>query len=189
MPSELSCSDYYCAVMLSQCRLVIYPTVIKNHYMDDNETKHRRARLRELIEVAFGGKDAALLHHIQARTGKPANQGELSALQKDDGPRSFGDKKAKTLTDQIGLHRNWFMFPMGTGLDRSSWQVEPSAVSNAHAATAPLAELHAAIAGRRIDRDDLVSLITAAVAERDIPEHIRESIKVLITSSPKKTKG
>ena len=46
--------------------------------MDDSETLHRRARLRELVKVRFGGEQKALLAHILSRTGKAANQGELS---------------------------------------------------------------------------------------------------------------
>ena len=88
--------------------------------MDDRETLNRRARLRELITVCFGGFDKGLLTHILMNTGKSANQGELSALKRDNG-KSFGDKKAKRLTEQIGLHRRWFDFPVGTNISREKW--------------------------------------------------------------------
>lgn len=89
--------------------------------MDDTETLHRRARLRELVDGAFDGTLARLVDHIHAKTGKLPNQAELSTLRRDNGPRSFGDKKAKTLTEQIGLHRRWFDFPIGTNIERTDW--------------------------------------------------------------------
>lgn len=58
--------------------MVIYFSVTENPTMDDSETLHRRARLRELVKVRFGGEQKALLVHILSRTGKAANQGELS---------------------------------------------------------------------------------------------------------------
>jgi len=88
--------------------------------MDDPETLHRRARLRELITVCFDDLDKNLLDYIHMRTGKRPNQGELSSLQQDHG-KSFGDKKARTFTEQIGLHRRWFEFPMGVHLDQTDW--------------------------------------------------------------------
>lgn len=57
------------------------------------------------------------------------NQGEMSALVKDHGGKSFGDKKAKTLTEQIGLHRRWFDLPLGTSLKREDWGAEHPALS------------------------------------------------------------
>ena len=89
--------------------------------MDDQETLHRRARLRELIQERFDGKDANLLRYVEDRTGKKPNQGELSGLQKDNSGRSFGDVKARNLTKQIGLHRRWFDMPLGACLNRSDW--------------------------------------------------------------------
>jgi len=85
--------------------------------MDDSETLHRRARLRELVNVHFGGEQKNLLAYILSRTGKAANQGELSLLMKDNSGNSFGDKKARTLTEQIGLDRRWFDMPVRSGLD------------------------------------------------------------------------
>lgn len=82
--------------------------------MDDSETLHRRARLRELVSNAFGGEQKALLQHIFEKTGKRANQGEMSLLMRDNSGKSFGDKKAKTLTEQIGLPRRWFDLPVGS---------------------------------------------------------------------------
>lgn len=98
--------------------------------MDDAETLHRRMRLRELIQRCFDNRLTDLLTHIQGRTGKAANQGELSALQKDHGPKSFGDKKAKRLTEQIGLHRHWFAMPAGTHLDRGEWMAPPPTLAS-----------------------------------------------------------
>ncbi|MFT0533966.1 S24 family peptidase [Castellaniella hirudinis] len=89
--------------------------------MDDADTRNRRARLRELIAHCFDGRDAALLDHIERRTGKRPNQGELSGLQKDHGPRSFGDKKARTLAEQIGLNRYWFDMTTGARLAQDEW--------------------------------------------------------------------
>lgn len=97
--------------------------------MDDAETLHRRSRLRELIERCFDARLTDLLAHIEARTGKRPNQGELSALQKDHGPKSFGDKKARKLTEQIGLHRHWFAMPAGTHLDREQWMSPPATLN------------------------------------------------------------
>ena len=98
--------------------------------MDDPETLHRRARLRELIERCFSARLIDLIAHIEAKTGKRPNQGELSALQKDHGPKSFGDKKAKTLAEQIGLHRHWFAMPNGSNLQRSEWMTPPSTLTS-----------------------------------------------------------
>lgn len=93
--------------------------------MDDLETKHRRMRLAELVNSCFAGEQVRLLQHIRARTGKEPNQGEISGLMKLDNPsRSFGDKKAKTLTEQIGLHRRWFDFPLGSNLPVDRWMDE-----------------------------------------------------------------
>lgn len=89
--------------------------------MDDRETLHRRARLRELIDHCFDGTIARLADHIRSNSGKNPNQAELSTLRKDNGPRSFGDKKAKNLAEQVGLHRRWFDMPLGYNLDRHLW--------------------------------------------------------------------
>lgn len=112
---------YYQTVIRSQYRLVIYLLVNQNQPMDDKETLHRRARFRELLSACFADSQGALLNHITANGFKP-NQGELSALKKDHGPKSFGDKKAKTLAEQIGLHRRWFDMPLGTWLSPSEWK-------------------------------------------------------------------
>lgn len=66
--------------------------------MDDAETLNRRARLRELIRVCFNDSPSDLLRFVEGRTGKRPNQGELSAISKDHSGKSFGEKKAKTLT-------------------------------------------------------------------------------------------
>jgi hypothetical protein len=96
--------------------------------MDDPETLNRRARLRELIQFAFDGQLVKLINHIEKQTGKKPNQGELSGLRKDNSPsKSFGDKKAKTLTEQIGLHRRWFDMPLGSNLERPRWLDAPDA--------------------------------------------------------------
>lgn len=100
--------------------------------MDDKETLNRRARLRELVASCFDGKDTNLLDHIETRTGKRPNQGEISGLQKDHGPRPFGDKKAKNLTDQVGLQRYWFDLPLGSNLDRDQWEYGLLVMDEAH---------------------------------------------------------
>lgn len=102
---------------------------MKNSAMDDIETSNRRARLRELISFCFNGNQENLLAFIETRTNKRPNQGELSAIQKNDG-KSFGDKKAKALTEQIGLHRRWFDFPVGTNTNQYEWQNEPKPSGN-----------------------------------------------------------
>lgn len=90
--------------------------------MEDDEARNRRLRLRELIDSCFAGRQKSLIKHIEARTGKAPNQGELSGLAKIDSPsRSFGYDKAKILSEQIGLHRRWFEFPLGTNLLRDKW--------------------------------------------------------------------
>jgi len=99
--------------------------------MDDAETLNRRARLRELISFCFNNKDEDLRQFIKERTDKLPNQGELSAIQKDHG-KSFGDKKAKVLTEQIGLHRRWFDFTLGTNLDQGSWLLDPNLPTSRH---------------------------------------------------------
>lgn len=88
--------------------------------MDDNETLLRRARLRELIDKCFGGVDKNLLDFIERKTGKRPNQGEFSSLKKDGG-KSFGDKKARTITEQVGLHRQWFSMPLGSCVEKQHW--------------------------------------------------------------------
>lgn len=93
--------------------------------MDDKETLNRRARLRELIRECFNGERKQLLAHIFARTKTTQNAGEISSLQKDNGPKSFGDKKAKVLVELIGLNRHWFDMPCGTNLDPSKWMSPP----------------------------------------------------------------
>lgn len=98
--------------------------------MDDAETLHRRLRLRELIDRCFNGRLTDLMSHIEGNTGKRPNQGELSALQKDHGPKSFGDKKARTLSQQIGLHRHWFSMPSGTNLNRGEWLHPPATLTS-----------------------------------------------------------
>ena len=85
--------------------------------MDAPEVLHRRARLRELIEKRFGGRQIDLINHIQDRTDKRPNQGELSALVNDNGNKSFGEKKGWSLAKQIGLSRNWFDLPLGSALE------------------------------------------------------------------------
>lgn len=110
--------------------------------MDDEETRHRRLRLGELVEVCFGGEQKALRQHIASRTSKEPNQGEISGLLKlDNSARSFGDKKAKTLTGQIGLHRRWFDMPLGANLRRDRWLSESATVRTVAEDVARLADL------------------------------------------------
>lgn len=94
--------------------------------MDDAETNNRRARLRELIRECFNDTLADLIRHIAQRTGKAPNQGELSAIQKANSGKSFGDKKAKTLTEQIGLSRRWFDMPIGKNIKQTEWLLSES---------------------------------------------------------------
>lgn len=78
---------------------------------EDEIAKHRRARLRELVREYFNGSTAELIRAIEARTGTRPNQGEMSALQRENSGKSFGEKKARNLEDQIGLARGWFDAP------------------------------------------------------------------------------
>jgi hypothetical protein len=109
---------------------------MKNLAMDDSETLNRRARLRELIRECFGGKDEELLSFIERRTGKRPNQGELSAIKKDNA-KSFGDKKARNLTVQIGLNRRWFDFPVGVNTKKEAWMNDFSPVAGEEQSNAP----------------------------------------------------
>ena len=87
--------------------------------------RHRRIRLRELIDQCFSGQQRALLDFVEKKTGKRPNQGEMSGLTKDDG-KSFGDKKAKALAESIGLNRRWFDLPLGSNLFQSDWLRDPT---------------------------------------------------------------
>ncbi|WP_430434784.1 LexA family protein [Methyloversatilis sp.] len=98
--------------------------------MDDNETLNRRARLRELIRECFGDKQINLIRHVHHRTGEMPNHGEMSVLTKDHSGKSFGDKKAKRLTEQIGMHRRWFDMPLGTNIDPTDWMRDWEGMSN-----------------------------------------------------------
>ena len=66
---------------------------------DKNEIQAlRRQRLRQLIEDRYGGRQSALVEEIGI------NQGELSGLLR---LKSFGEKKARSLEDQLGLPAKW----------------------------------------------------------------------------------
>jgi phage repressor protein C with HTH and peptisase S24 domain len=65
----------------------------------------RRRRLQDWIDQRFGGVQSAFLEDIATRTGKPANQGELSGLL--SGKKSFGEKKARKLEQQAGMPPSW----------------------------------------------------------------------------------
>lgn len=65
----------------------------------------RRRRLQDWIDQRFGGVQSAFLEDIASRTGKPANQGELSGLL--SGKKSFGEKKARKLEQQAGMPPSW----------------------------------------------------------------------------------
>ncbi|SHM05179.1 hypothetical protein SAMN05216428_11280 [Nitrosospira sp. Nsp11] len=60
----------------------------------------RRARLRRLIDERFNGKQTDLLAACNQ------NQGEISGLL--SGKRVFGEKKARTLEDELHLGRGYF---------------------------------------------------------------------------------
>lgn len=115
--------------------------------MDDKETLNRRARLRELIRECFNDKPIELRRHIQARTGVEPNQGELAAIMKPNSGKSFADRKAKKLTEQIGLYRRWFDMPLGTDIDRSKWM-----------SASILPPLHKSIFGAESDIDNNVEV-------------------------------
>jgi ribosomal protein L29 len=138
--------------------------------LDDDETLLRRARFRELIEHCFENKQALLGEHIQAKTGKKANSGELSTLKQDNGPRSFGDKKARALCEQIGLHRQWFAMPLGTNLRREEWLLPPpngNALSTITELTAVMTRL---TSSGRMEETELQGWLTALKAREDGPK-------------------
>lgn|SRR5574343_167954 len=81
---------------------------------DDATTAHRRARLRELVRC-FGGQ-IGLIKMISERSNKEPNQGELSALAKDNSGKSFREVKARNLEKLSGLPTGWFDLPLGTDL-------------------------------------------------------------------------
>lgn len=65
----------------------------------------RRRQLQAWIDDKFAGVQSAFLADIAARTGQPANQGELSGLL--SGKKSFGEKKARKLEEQAGMPAAW----------------------------------------------------------------------------------
>lgn len=152
--------------------------------MDDPETLHRRARLRELVTVTFEGRLTDLLAHIKHRTGKDANQGELSALQSDKGLKSFGDKKAKILTEQIGLPRHWFAQPLGSGLRKTEWTASQALATKTPATDTGTAtpyqvqQLRPSAAAPTLEQ----SLEILALHINQIPESRRDAAKLLLSA-------
>lgn len=65
----------------------------------------RRRQLQAWIDRKFAGVQNSFLADIALRTGKPANQGELSGLL--SGKKSFGEKKARKLEEQAGMPAGW----------------------------------------------------------------------------------
>ncbi len=87
------------------------------HTLDRPAVAHRRARLRELIDHRFDGRQVALVDHVAAMAEKHLNQGLLSSLVKNNSAKAFGEKLAASLAVDCGLPANWFDLPMGTLLD------------------------------------------------------------------------
>lgn len=83
--------------------------------IDRPEVRHRRQRLKELIDLRFGGEQKNLLTHIQDFADVSHNQGEMSGLV--SGTKAFGEKKAARLCELIGLRSGWFDLPLGSGFD------------------------------------------------------------------------
>ncbi|URL59596.1 helix-turn-helix transcriptional regulator [Luteibacter flocculans] len=73
----------------------------------------RRSQLQAWIDEKFAGVQNAFLADIAARTGTPANQGELSGLL--SGKKSFGEKKARKLEGQAGMPAGWLDRPATSG--------------------------------------------------------------------------
>lgn len=92
---------------------------------DDQQTLHRRARLRELVDQVFDGSTAALIRHVENTKGVSPNLGELGRLQKDNSGQSFGEKRARTLCSQIGLSSKWFDMPLGSNATFDTMGIEP----------------------------------------------------------------
>lgn len=93
--------------------------------VDKAQTRNRRLRLKELVDSQFGGEQKALLEHMRLR-GHTHSQPELSSLMKIDGPKSFGEEKARALAEKIGLGALWFDCPLGSYLERYNWQAPAS---------------------------------------------------------------
>ncbi|GAB4059261.1 hypothetical protein [Uliginosibacterium sediminicola] len=136
-------------------------TGTKNPKQDDAEALHRKARLRELLDTCFGGKQAALSQHIEYATGKKPNQGELSQILKDHSGRTFGDDKARALTEAIGLHRRWFEMPLGRNVRKQDWQKDLSGY--------PAPSVRALDARRGPSADIVLQSIAAIAAVAGIP--------------------
>ncbi len=81
---------------------------------------NRRARLRELIEDCYSGRQIDLIRHIQQRTNREPNQGLLSALAKQESGKPFREVKARNLEKDIGLTPGWFDLPVGTDIPGSN---------------------------------------------------------------------
>lgn len=156
--------------------------------MDDKETLHRRARLRELIRECFDGKLVNLLSHIEARTNKAPNQGELSAIQKDNSGKSFGDKKAKTLTTQIGLSRRWFDMPLGSCLSRREWlkDVALPMPTEAEHANSPIQTLYDS--SDKATRDLIDWLLESSISNSISPGTSEKLLALLRDLSPARPK-
>jgi hypothetical protein len=148
---------------------------IKNVRMDDPETLNRRARLRELIRECFHDNGAELLRHIQARTGKPHNPGEMSAICRDDGGKPFGDVKARNLSKAIGLHRRWFDMPLGSNLRPEDWQRDLMHIPSGLTAVQSLPHNLAQLAAGEVDiyEWDTGGSMGAGVLLRDQPGIIK----------------
>lgn len=67
---------------------------------------NRRLKLQHLIDTAFGGSQASFI----AKTD--INQGELSGLLRN---KSFGEKKARKIEQQVGVNSGYLDSPIGEG--------------------------------------------------------------------------
>lgn len=76
----------------------------------------RRHQLQLWLDEKFAGVQSAFLADIAARTGTPANQGELSGLL--SGKKPFVEKKSRKLKQQAGMPAGWLDTPgAGAALD------------------------------------------------------------------------
>lgn len=87
---------------------------------DDQRVRNRRVRLTRLINERYESQA-----DFVAKTGE--NQGEISALQKENG-KSFGEKKARKIEEKCSLPNGWLDIP-----DDSADEVRKLAASNIEA--------------------------------------------------------
>jgi hypothetical protein len=76
---------------------------------------NRRLKLQHLINIKFGGSQAAFA------TKTEINQGELSGLLRN---KSFGEKKARKIEQIVGLPSGYLDSPIGEDTDAVKVELE-----------------------------------------------------------------